>query len=91
MFISGKIYTNRYGDKYTFSILEDLKYLFVMTGDSMEYGRIGGKNGQEGINYNDLGMFDPSGGPYVALGMEINGKPIVNIRRSALGMVVTVE
>lgn len=91
MFISGKVYKNRYGDAYTFSILEDLKYLFVMSGESMEYGRLGGKDGEEGVNHNDLGMFDPSGGPYVALGTKINGKPIVHIRKSVLGMVVTTE
>ena len=33
--------------------------------------RLGGKEGQEGINFNDLGMFDPSGGPYVAVGSKI--------------------
>ena len=91
MFISGKIYKNRYGDAYTFSILEDLRYLFVMSGDSMKYARFGGLEGQEKVDHQNLGMFDPSGGPYVALGMEINDRKITHIRESALGMVVTVE
>jgi hypothetical protein len=42
-----------------------------MEGDSMKYCRMGGKEGQEGIDPNDLGMFDPSGGPYVAIGSKI--------------------
>lgn len=91
MFISGKIYKNRYGDSYTFSILEDLRYLFVMSGDSMEYCRFGALDGQDRVDPQNLGMFDPSGGPYVSLGTEINGRKIVHIRESALGMVVTVE
>ena len=90
MFSSGKVYKNRYNDKYVFSRLEEGKYLFKMEGDSMNHGRYGGKEGQMGIDRQDLGMFDPSGGPYVALGTLIDGKPIKRIRESALGFVVEV-
>ena len=32
---------------------------------------MGGKEDQEGIDPNDLGFFDPSGGPFVAVGSKI--------------------
>jgi len=79
MFDAGKVYKNRYGDEYTWVVLEDNRYQFRMTGDSLKYGRAGGKEGQDQLDWNDLGMFDPSGGPYVAVGMEIDGKPIVRL------------
>lgn len=90
MFQSGKVYKNRYNDKYVFSALEDGKYLFKMEGDSMQYCRYGGKEGQMGLDDQDLGMFDPSGGPYVTIGTEVDGKPITHIRISSLGFVVEV-
>lgn len=62
---------NRYGDEYHWEQLEPNKYKFCMTGTSLEYGRRGGKEGQKGLDDNDLGMFDPSGGPYISLGMEL--------------------
>ena len=90
MFQSGKVYKNRYNDKYVFSTLEEGKYLFKMEGDSMNYCRYIGKEGQTGIDRQDLGMFDPSGGPFIGLGTEVDGKPIKRIRESALGFVVEV-
>ena len=90
MFGSSKVYTNRYGDKYVFSQLFENQYLFKMEGDSLNYCRYGGKEGQVGLDMQDLGMFDPSGGPYVALGTKVDGKPIIRIRESALGFVVEV-
>lgn len=62
---------NRYGDEYHWEKLNDDEYKFVMEGTSLKYCRIGGKEGQQGIDHNDLGMFDPSGGPYVAVGSKI--------------------
>jgi hypothetical protein len=62
---------NRYGDEYHWEKLNDDEYKFVMEGKSLDYCRIGGKEGQESIDYDDLGMFDPSGGPYVAVGSKI--------------------
>ena len=59
---------NRYGDEYYWEQIGDKEYRFVMEGTSMNYCRIGGKEGQEGVDPNDLGMFDGSGGPYVAVG-----------------------
>ena len=62
---------NRYGDEYHYEKIGDNQYKFVMEDESMKYCRFGGKEGQEGIDHDDLGMFDPSGGPYVAVGSKI--------------------
>jgi hypothetical protein len=62
---------NRYGDEYHYEKISENQYKFVMEGDSIKYCRFGGKDGQEGIDMNDLGMFDPSGGPYVAVGSKV--------------------
>lgn len=62
---------NRYGDEYHYEKIGENEYKFVMSGTSMTYCRYGGKEGQESIDLNDLGMFDPSGGPYVQVGSKI--------------------
>lgn len=81
MFESGKVYTNRYNDEYTFVPLTPNTYQFRMTGegDSLAYCRCGGKIGQDALDTNDLGMFDPSGGPYVSIGTRVDNKPITRI------------
>ena len=80
---------NRYGDEYSWEKLSDKEYKFVMEGDSLEYASVGGKEGQSGIDYNDLGMFDPSGGPYVTLGGTLAGGVITHIRHTEEGFIVT--
>jgi hypothetical protein len=62
---------NRYGVEYTFVKYDDKLYRFNMSEEGMKYSRYGGKEGQEGIDPNDLGFFDPSGGPFVAIGSKI--------------------
>jgi len=62
---------NRYGVEYTFVKIDDNLYRFDMKKRDKVLMRVGGKDGQEGIDRNDLGMFDPSGGPYVAIGSKI--------------------
>ena len=79
MFEAGKVYKNRYSDEYTWVILSENEYQFRMTGDSMKYCRYGGREGVDEIDVNDLGMFDPSGGPFVSLGMEIDGRTITRL------------
>ena len=78
MFKSNTVYTNRYRDEYKW-IREGDAYRFEMSGDSMQYCRYGGKEGDEGLDITDLGMFDPSGGPYVSLGDTIDDKPITRL------------
>ena len=54
-------------------------YKFVMDESSMTYCRVGGHEHQPNIDYNDLGFFDPSGGPFIGIGYEVEGKPITRI------------
>ena len=62
---------NRYGVEYTYVKYDDNLYRFNMEEESMEYMRYGGKEYQEAIDLNDLGFFDPSGGPFVEVGGKI--------------------
>jgi len=62
---------NRYGDEYHYEKIGENEYKFVMEGTSLDHCRFAGKVGQEGIDQDDLGMFDPSGGPFVAIGSKI--------------------
>ena len=91
MFEAGKVYKNRYNDEYTWVILSENEYQFRMTGDSMKYCRYGGREGVEGIDTSNLGMFDPSGGPFVGLGMEIDGKPITRLYSTEDGVKALTE
>jgi len=79
MFKSDTMYTNRYSDSYMWEAINDTTYKFVMDDKAMKWCRYGGREGVEGIDTSNLGMFDPSGGPYVCLGMEIDGKPITRL------------
>jgi hypothetical protein len=95
---------NRYGVEYTFVTYDDKLYRFNMSEEGMKYSRYGGKEDQEGIDPNDLGFFDPSGGPFVAVGSKIYSDEIHNgvegstpltvkriINRGAEGLFVEVE
>lgn len=62
---------NRYGVEYNFVHIADNLYRFDMEDSDSNLMRLGGKEGQEGIDMNDLGMFDPSGGPYIAVGSTL--------------------
>ena len=86
-----KKYKNRYGDEYWFENTEPNKYRFVMPGNSMKYCRFGGRELEEGIDDNNLGMFDPSGGPYVAIGTQLPIGKVKHIQLSEEGVVLTVE
>ena len=69
---------NRHGVEYTFVTYDDKLYRFNMSEEGMKYSRYGGKEDQEGIDPNDLGFFDPSGGPFVAVGSKIYSDEIHN-------------
>jgi len=79
MFKSDTMYTNRYSDSYMWEAVNENTYKFVMDDKVMKWCRFGGQKGQDGVDVSNLGMFDPSGGPYVCLGMEIDDKPITRI------------
>ena len=56
---------NRYGNEYWFA--EAGEKILSVEGD-LDYWRFGGKEGYDGINDNDLGFADPSGGPFITPG-----------------------
>lgn len=67
---------NRYGDEYTFEKISD--NTFTIKGE-LKYWRFGGQEGQERVDMANLGFVDPSGGPFIKVGMAIEGRKIVNI------------
>jgi hypothetical protein len=56
-------YTNRYGDTFTFELNERGN---IQWSGNFEYCRFGYND-----NPNDITMVDPSGGPYIPLGMDM--------------------
>ena len=68
---------NRYGNEYQFEKINENTY--TITGD-LNYWRYGGKEGQEGVDVNDLGFVDPSGGPFISIGYMIEGRRVKRIR-----------
>lgn len=67
---------NRYGNEYHFERVDENMY--IIKGD-LKYWRLGGKAGQQGVDNNDIGFVDPSGGPYISAGYLIDDKPVTNI------------
>ena len=67
---------NRYGDLYQFEKLSENQY--TISG-GLKYWRYGGKEGQHGIDLTDLGFVDPSGGPFISVGMMIEQRKVVRI------------
>lgn len=68
---------NRYGDEYNFELVSEGVYTIV--GD-LKYWRFGGREGQSGIDFTNLGFVDPSGGPFIQIGMVIESRKIRRIR-----------
>ena len=52
---------------------------------------MGGREGQERMDFNDLGFVDPSGGPFIELGMKIEGRKIARIRSEGEKILFEVE
>lgn len=67
---------NRYGDEYEFVKIDD--NTMTIKGD-LKHWRCGGREGTSGVDMDDLGFIDPSGGPFIALGATINGRKITRI------------
>lgn len=67
---------NRYGDRYDFEKISNNTYTIV--GD-LKYWRYGGQEGQTELDFSNLGFVDPSGGPFISLGYQIEGRKIVRI------------
>lgn len=67
---------NRYGNEYSFEKVDDNTYTIV---GELSYWRFGGREGQSGMDFTDLGFVDPSGGPFIGVGANIEGRKIVRI------------
>lgn len=67
---------NRYGDEYNFEKINDNTYKIV---GNLNYWRMGGIDGQDGIDMNNLGFVDPSGGPFIGHGYMIEDRPVTRI------------
>lgn len=68
---------NRYGDEFQFRRVDDNTYEIV--GD-LKYWRYGGQEGADTIDDDNLGFVDPSGGPFIAPGYQIEGRVVTRIR-----------
>ena len=78
---------NRYGNEYSFVKTGDNEY--TIAGD-LEYWRYGGREGVE-MAFDNLGFVDPSGGPFISIGYEIEGRKVTNIAVNLEGIFFTVE
>jgi hypothetical protein len=74
---SNSAYKNRYGDKFEF-VSTDSPSRFLLEGE-LSHFRFGAKEGDDGVNQLDLGMLDPSGGPFISLDTLIDGKRVTKI------------
>ena len=79
---------NRYGVEYNFEKISDNTYTIV---GELEYWRYGGREGQSEMDFTDLGFVDPSGGPFIELGMSIEGRKINRIRTEGEQILFEVE
>lgn len=79
---------NRYGDEYSFEKVNDNTYTIV---GNLKYWRYGGREGQPEMDFTDLGFVDPSGGPFIQLGMMIEGRKINRIRAEGEQLFFEVE
>jgi hypothetical protein len=68
---------NRNGDEYQF--VQVSLDTYTITGD-LKYWRYGGQEDQPEIDYTNLGFVDPSGGPFISIGYEIEGRKVIRIR-----------
>lgn len=79
---------NRNGVEYRFERVSDNTYTIK---GALEYWRYGGQEGQDYVDYNNLGFVDPSGGPFIGIGSMIEGRKVVRIRSSDDQLLFEVE
>ena len=85
-------FKNRYNDVYYYEATETPNvFKFVMEGISMNYCRFGGHEHQTHVDSNDLGFFDPSGGPFVSIGSKIHVGVVKRIFYNDDGLFIGVE
>ena len=80
---------NRYGNEYSF-VKTGLNEYSIVSGD-LDHWRFGGREGVEGLDMNNLGFVDPSGGPFISIGYEIERRKVTNIASNSEGIFFTVE
>ena len=78
---------NRYGNEYSFVKTGINEY--TIKGE-LDHWRFGGHEGVE-MDMNNLGFVDPSGGPFISHGYEIEGRKVTNIASNSEGIFFTVE
>lgn len=76
---------NRYGNEYEYVVIDD--NTMTIKGD-LKHWRCGGREGKSGVDMNDLGFIDPSGGPFISVGMTIDGKTISRISSTENGFML---
>lgn len=86
-----KTLKNRNGKEYSFERVDDNTYKFIMAEEDAMYMRVGGREGQDQIDMNDLGYFDPEGGPFISIDSLVEDKRVSRIRRTEEGIMVDVE
>jgi hypothetical protein len=79
---------NRYGNEYSFEKVAKNTYKIV---GELSYWRFGGKEGQNEMDFTDLGFVDPSGGPFIAPGYVIEGRKVVRISAESEDIFFEVE
>lgn len=71
------LHKNRYGDVYKF-VKKYQSNTYKLMG-TLEHFRVGGLEGQDHVDMENIGFIDPSGGPFISVGGEIEGKKIKRI------------
>lgn len=88
---------NRNGTEYSWKKVEENTYKFEMNGVDINWCRYGGQEGAMTVDYNDLGFFDPSGGPFIGIGSSIwdektdSFHKVIQISSTEEGIIVRVE
>jgi hypothetical protein len=82
---------NRHGVEYHYEKVSDNTFKFIMAEEGAMYMRVGGREGQDQIDMNNLGFFDPSGGPFVGIGSKIESGTVTRIMRTDEGILVEIE
>jgi len=82
-------YKNRNGTEYWFERAGG-KTVYTIKG-KLEYWRFGGREGVPGVDLDNLGFVDPSGGPYLEVGMTVEGRKIKKIWSNEGGIFFDLE
>ena len=81
------IIKSRYGETRTFIPVNENTYRVE---GELKFCRMGGKDNQPDIDMNDLGFFDPDGGPFISEGYIIGGRKVSRIMSKKDGIYLEV-